>query len=187
MTCRESRSEWMEWARGATSRDPEGAVAAHLANCPDCAHRYAEQRALTAAFAVMGAEAIPSSDSMAAPIIAEFDRHTRQTKIKVLGWAAAAALAAAACLFVFVAPPQHPAEPPAVTDESQFVPIPYTVPLSPEERASVVQMEIPVSALIAAGFRMPAMDAGATVKADVLVSQDGRARAIRPLSVSSSN
>jgi hypothetical protein len=64
-----------------------------------------------------------------------------------------------------------------------FVTIPYTVPLSPEERTAVVRMEIPVAALIAAGFNVPVSDAGALVEADVLVSQDGRARAIRPLAV----
>jgi len=66
------------------------------------------------------------------------------------------------------------------TEESQpFVQIPYTVPLSPEERATVLRMEIPVAALIAAGFSTENLDPGGVVNADVLVSQDGRARAIR--------
>jgi hypothetical protein len=47
-------------------------------------------------------------------------------------------------------------------------------------------MEIPVAALIAVGFSVPASDAGAVVEAEVLVSQDGRARAIRPISISAS-
>jgi hypothetical protein len=60
-----------------------------------------------------------------------------------------------------------------------FVTIPYTVPLSPLERATVVRMQIPVAALIAAGYNVQSLDPGAAVEADVLVSQDGRARAIR--------
>jgi hypothetical protein len=40
-------------------------------------------------------------------------------------------------------------------------------------------MEIPVAALIAAGFSTENLDPGGVVNADVLVSQDGRARAIR--------
>ena len=40
-------------------------------------------------------------------------------------------------------------------------------------------MEIPVAALIAAGFNLGNLDPGGVVNADVLVSQDGRARAIR--------
>jgi hypothetical protein len=67
-----------------------------------------------------------------------------------------------------------------VTEENQpFLQIPYTVPLSPEERATVVRMEVPVAALIAAGFSIATSDPGAVVDAEVLVSQDGRARAIR--------
>lgn len=64
-------------------------------------------------------------------------------------------------------------------ENEPFLQIPYTVPLSPEERATVVRMEVPIAALIAAGFRVATPDPGGTVEADVLVSQDGRARAIR--------
>jgi len=70
--------------------------------------------------------------------------------------------------------------------EQPFYPIPYTAPLAPGEWTRVVRMSIPVAALIAAGFHIMA-DPAATVEADVLVSQDGRARAIRPLSISVSN
>ena len=76
---------------------------------------------------------------------------------------------------------------PMAEDNSGFVPIPYTVPLSPEEPATVWRMEIPVNRLRAIGYRVQVSDPGAVIEADVLVSQDGRARAIRPLSVSSSN
>jgi hypothetical protein len=66
-----------------------------------------------------------------------------------------------------------------------FLTIPYTVPLAPEERTALVRMEIPVAALRAVGFNVAVSDSGSVVEADVLVSQDGRARAIRPLSISS--
>lgn len=70
-----------------------------------------------------------------------------------------------------------------VSDDSRpFVEIPNTVPLSPEERTTIVRMEIPVAALIAIGFNVPGSDPGATVEVDVLVGQDGRARAIRLVS-----
>jgi len=68
---------------------------------------------------------------------------------------------------------------PPVVESQPFVPIPYTVPLAPEERATVVHMVVPVAALIAAGFNVSTSDPGGVVDADVLVSQDGRARAIR--------
>jgi hypothetical protein len=114
--------------------------------------------------------------------MAEFDRGARTARHRVLGWFAAGAVAAAACLALLVTPHR-----PALPEASQFIPIPYTIPLAPEESATVVRMDIPVSALIAAGFQMSATDPGATVQADVLVSQDGRARAIRPISILSSN
>jgi hypothetical protein len=82
---------------------------------------------------------------------------------------------------------QSSSRPAAREAEEPFYPIPYTVPLGPGEWARVERMQIPVAALIAAGFHMQAMDPTATVEADVLVSQDGRARAIRPVSISSSN
>jgi hypothetical protein len=64
-------------------------------------------------------------------------------------------------------------------ENEPFLQIPYTLPLSPEERATIVRMEVPVAALIAAGFRVETPDPGGVVNADVVVSQDGRARAIR--------
>jgi len=67
----------------------------------------------------------------------------------------------------------------ASEEEEPFMQIPYTIPLSPEERTTVVRMDVPVAALIAAGFTVSTPDPGGAVNADVLVSQDGRARAIR--------
>ncbi len=67
--------------------------------------------------------------------------------------------------------------------EQPFVAIPYTMPLDPYERADVMRVDLPVTALIAAGFSTSMMDPGATARADVLVGQDGRARAIRLVSI----
>jgi uncharacterized protein len=75
----------------------------------------------------------------------------------------------------------------AVTPEQPFIAIPYTLPLEPYERADVMRMDLPVSALIAAGLPMSMMDPGALVRTDVLVGQDGRARAIRLISFSTAN
>jgi len=182
MTCREYREDLVEWGRGA---EPSRVLVVHLAGCPDCARFLEEQQALSAVLARVMAEEIPSADRFAAPVMAEFDRRARSAKVRVLGWLAAGAVAAAASLALFVTPPK-PA-PPSPPDTAQFLPMPYTVPLAPEERATVVRMDIPVSALIAAGFQLPATDPAVTVQADVLVSQDGRARAIRPISILNTN
>jgi hypothetical protein len=53
--------------------------------------------------------------------------------------------------------------------------------LQPYERVSVVEIYVPVTALIAAGFDVQTSDPGASVRADVMVGQDGRPRAIRPI------
>jgi hypothetical protein len=42
-------------------------------------------------------------------------------------------------------------------------------------------MDLPVAALIAAGFEVRVADVGMAVKAEVLVGQDGRPYAIRPV------
>ncbi len=71
--------------------------------------------------------------------------------------------------------------------EQPFFAIPYTMPLAPYERAEVVHMDVPVAALIAAGMPTNMMDPAARAQTDVLFGQDGRARAIRLISVSTSN
>ena len=63
------------------------------------------------------------------------------------------------------------------TGEEVFVQIPYVVPPAPYERTEVVRMDVPVAALIAAGFRMDEAAAD-SVSADVLVGQDGRPLAV---------
>jgi len=78
-----------------------------------------------------------------------------------------------------------PSKPADAEPERPFVAIPYTAPLGPYERAEIVRMDVPVSALIAAGFPMMS-DPAASALADLLVGQDGRARAVRLISISDS-
>ncbi len=167
----------MEWARGA---EPAGLLRIHAAGCAECARFLEEQQALSGMLACLASEEIPSAEESIGRALAEFDRSRHNARVRVLGWFAAGAVAAAACLTLMVTPSRAPA--PLAVRQPQFVPIPYTVPLAPEERVTVVRMEIPVAALLAAGFDVPAADPGATVQADVVVSQDGRARAISVLS-----
>lgn len=75
----------------------------------------------------------------------------------------------------------------AAAPEMPFVPIPYVTPLDRYERFDIVRMELPVAALIAAGFEIQSPDTGALAEADVVVGQDGRARAVRLISISNLN
>jgi hypothetical protein len=123
-------------------------------------------------------------------VLAEFDRVKRRKRGRQ--WIAAAGAIAASIGAVWFAenrPAQRPAAPPAVEAEAErpFVPIPYVLPPGPYERVEVVRMKLPVSELIAAGFRMQTADLGAQAEADVMVGQDGRARAVRLVSISSLN
>jgi len=68
---------------------------------------------------------------------------------------------------------------PEPTAEVAFTAIPYVAPPAPYERTEVKRMDVPYSALIAAGFDIRVPDAGATVRADVLIGQDGRPLAVR--------
>ncbi|HUB81876.1 MAG TPA: hypothetical protein VMB03_23920 [Bryobacteraceae bacterium] len=120
--------------------------------------------------------AIEPPEGLEDAVMAAFDRAQRRRRGRwlALGGALAASLVAGALL-------SRPIPAPAPAVESQaFYPIPYTPPLEPYERVLVVEKQVPVDELIAAGFHISAAP-GATVRADVMVSQDGRPRAIRPV------
>jgi hypothetical protein len=72
----------------------------------------------------------------------------------------------------------RPADP-----EPQFVRIPYSEPLAPYERAEIVRVEMPVSALAAAGLRVATADTAARAQADLVIGEDGLAHAVRVISV----
>ncbi len=71
-----------------------------------------------------------------------------------------------------------------IAPEQPFIAIPYTMPLEPYEQAAVVRMDVPAMALIAVGLPVEGADPSARVQTDVLVGQDGRARAVRLISIS---
>jgi hypothetical protein len=87
-------------------------------------------------------------------------------------WAAATVLVAFVLVWTSAPPPRV---------EEPFVSIPYVVPAASYERTQVIRMDVPAAALRSAGLRMQLTDAGASVRADVLVGQDGRALAVRLL------
>jgi len=67
---------------------------------------------------------------------------------------------------------------------ADFIAIPYTVPLAPGERADIFRVELPIAAVVSAGVPVRVADPGARAQADVLVGEDGRAHAIRLISIS---
>ena len=130
-------------------------------------------------------EAPPEIESA---VLAVFNRMRRRRRGKY--WIAAAGAIAASIAGVWMIAKNVEHKPTAAQDvqtEQPFVPIPYVLPPAPYERVEVVRMTLPVAALIAAGFRMQTADLGAQVEADVILGQDGRARAVRLISISSVN
>jgi hypothetical protein len=95
-----------------------------------------------------------------------------------LALALAAAIGAATVILLSV--PTRP-EPAVVRGERPFVAIPYLAPLDPQENTEVVRMNIPVETLLAMGYCISEEPDNA-VPADVLIGEDGRAHAVRPLS-----
>ena len=86
---------------------------------------------------------------------------------------------AAAALTVAVVVLHQPAPMAPLNDEAPFIQIPYVAPPALYERTEIIRMDVQVAALTAAGFDVHMPDPGASVPADVLVGQDGRAHAIR--------
>ncbi|MCA1614700.1 MAG: hypothetical protein LC795_11275 [Acidobacteria bacterium] len=62
---------------------------------------------------------------------------------------------------------------------TEFIPLMQGVPYPPAEEAHLVRVELPRSALASFGLPVGADSAGGRVKADVLLGEDGIARAIR--------
>jgi hypothetical protein len=70
----------------------------------------------------------------------------------------------------------------AASGGTPFLAMPYVAPLAPYERIEVVRRQVSVAELTAAGLEVRVPDTGATVLADVVLGQDGRAHAIRLVS-----
>jgi hypothetical protein len=127
-----------------------------------------------------------------AALLAEFDRVWQRRRGQQRRWIWISGLAAASLAAAFFIGNRYSTEPspPLAETSSQdqpFVPIPYVTPLAPYERANVVRVNVPVAALLAAGLPVAAADAGATAQADLVVGPDGRARAVRLVSISDFN
>jgi hypothetical protein len=177
MKCSAIRPDLIEAARAAGPLSP--VLERHVETCADCARFYRGQLALTPALLALPAAEAPRSIESA--VLAEFDRAQRAPAFNLvwrLGAGAALAAALAAGLAII---PRREAPPQTASQKfaEPFIEIPYVAPLAPYERAEIRHMDVPVAALINAGFELPGRQTGVSVPADVLVGQDGRIHAIR--------
>ena len=179
MNCKQARAAAIEHARSGSA-----ALHPHFEACGECAQFLQAQLAIHAAFAALSRD-VPAPADREAQLLAAFDAAPHPAPRRFRWWLpAAAALATALAIAAVVI--HRPIPAPRIASEP-FIEIPYIAPLAPYERTSIVRMEVPVSALIAAGFDVHAVDTGAVLTADVLFGQDGRAHAIRLVSSSISN
>ncbi len=155
----------------------------HLDDCAACReklHRGIEAVSLFRQWYVAQEPAVPAVFSR--PAAPEMSSLWHWSNVAIGGLLVTCMLAGA-----FLIQRPQPQKHTAVIDDPSFIEIPYVAPLAPYERTSIVRMDVPVAALVAAGFEVHLIDAGASVRADVLFGQDGRAHAIRIVPASEPN
>src|SRR5262245_6352078 len=125
----------------------------------------------------------PADASREAALLAAFDAAPRFRSSGRAKWWMVGLAAAAALLIVAALPTPARKVPPAPAPShadvtTEFVIVPGAAGLPRMESGTLVRMDLPVSILPALGVTPPAAGP-ATVKADVVIGQDGLTRAVR--------
>jgi hypothetical protein len=117
-------------------------------------------------------------------LLAAFDAHWTQPRRKASRWTWSTAAALTATIFALIwlvatnAPRVEPVPAGPASDLAGFVPWPGSDGFPPFESGSLVRVDLPVSALPALGLPAP-FSTVSVVQADIVVGQDGFARAVR--------
>jgi anti-sigma factor RsiW len=193
MTCHHIGEVLVDVARGEWADTASvSALEAHIAVCAACRARLARERELTAgmhALVAADGEALPS-DALEQALLIEFEASRRARGLAGWrSWAAVAAMMAVTIAGVTLAwqSAGRPlderdalARPDAIgAGLSSFVPWPGAGALPAFESGHLVRTELPASLLPLLGIEPTIRVTGDTVLADVLVGQDGLARAVR--------
>jgi Putative zinc-finger len=192
MTCRTVAPYLVDLARGGVlDADRRAEVDRHLRGCDACTARLEDERALSAALGRLSQEievqALDPESERA--LLAAFDAAWAQPhpRARARVWrplAAAAVLALAALLTWTIghrraeSPAPIASAPVAVLPATEFVPWPGASSLPRFESGQLMRMDLPASVVLSLGLVPPASQTG-VVRADVLVGQDGYARAVR--------
>lgn len=186
MTCNEFqevardyvRQEWMEEAARQSAE-------AHVVACATCQRRVLQERELEAAMAELRRE----RDAVAAPagvqisVMAEFRARRNKRMIHdPRAWWTLAAAAVVAIAFLLM-PARAPKREPLITESNgyatEFIPLRFGRAAEPNEMLQVIRIRLPARELTRLGVPLPPDLARSTVKADVLLGEDGVAKAIR--------
>ena len=174
MTCRRLTPDLIDFARGAPlDRAREDAVVSHVRECATCALLVERQRAMSAALRRLGSEPpVPPADARRLDaLLAAFDQPRTPSRRTAIGVGLSLAASAFIVAGVSVAwrgnrTTSTPAMPPdAATSDAAFVVLPEADALPRFEHGEVIRVQIPSSY--------------GAIQADVLVGQDGLARAVR--------
>jgi len=204
MNCDDLEDAMIDIARDAAGGDPLAAqAAAHAESCPRCAGRLAAERNLAAIFRNAAADdSSRAPDQIEETLLAAFrKRHLQSAGSAPAGlsrglWALAAALLlallAGTVYQVFYAPqgpgaaagnavsPAPEAQDPAAAEiATEFMPLTSESGIAMMESGMVVRVTLPRSALATVGLPVNPELADRPVTAQVLIGQDGVARAIR--------
>jgi len=161
----------------------------HIEVCAGCAARFASERALTAELRGLAAssEAAEAPLRIEAALRAAFRGPRARPAVWWPWWRQAVATAASLVVLVAGAvallnraPAPELAQPGARQElTTEFIPLVYENGLPPEENVQIVRVKLPRIALVSFGLPFNEDRAGEPVKADVLLGDDGVARAIR--------
>jgi hypothetical protein len=195
MKCRRVAPYLVDLARGvALEAGCHAEVDRHVRECPRCAARLEDQRAMSSALRrlAQGAEVPAPDQGNESAVLAAFDAAWGQPRARAhsrrwLPLAAAALLALAATATWTIAQRVNfdrggqrrmPAQRLAELPSTEFVLWPGASSLPTFESGQLMRMDLPASMARSLGLNPPASQNG-VVTADVLVGQDGFARAVR--------
>jgi hypothetical protein len=127
---------------------------------------------------------VPPNPDQEAFLLAAFDAHWTRQRSKPRHWiwttAAAALIAVTGVLgwIISTSAPEEPTQPPdAAADMAGFVPWPDAGAWPRFESGMLVRVDLPVSALAELG--VSAASADSVIELDIVIGQDGLARAVR--------
>jgi anti-sigma factor RsiW len=197
MTCQTLRDAIVDVARGEpVGPGTEAAIEAHVQFCAQCAASLERERALSDGLRALASSAMaqPSPEIETALQRAFAEHHAERSfafRVVRRHWLRAAAIVIAVAGAVVwwrtsAAPSMavdpksaQPAAQPKMIFAEGFVPLPVAAGLPDFESGEIVRVEIPVASLPTYGIEIVPDARRAPVQADLLVGQDGQARAIR--------
>lgn len=163
------------WLNQAGRREAEH----HAAACPECRDWLDGQRELNRALAACRAQSNSEpSAAVESAVMTAFQRHARGNRRHWQWLAVAAALAVVTIGLVWLRQTPQSSSVSARTTAG-FIPVRYGAPVHAYETLQVLRVNLPRRELLRMGLPVGPEGPGGTVKADVLVGEDGLVKGIR--------